>query len=262
MRILLINVPHPSIGSRIPDDHLPPLGLLCVGGPLIDAGHEVRLFDADLEAGREKLHRTWKPGEYGATSTKEIVSNALAFAPDAVLFGHSGSTSAHPIVVEISRAIRAALPETWILYGGVFPTYHWREILAEEPQIDVVVRGEGEETCVNLVRALERGGDLASVAGIALRAGAEVLATEAAEVRGDLDSYHVGWELIDFARYSYWGKKRAVVVQFSRGCPHLCNYCGQRGFWTRWRHRDPKKLAAEIAGLRREHGVEVINFAD
>ena len=33
MRILLINVPHPAIGSRIPDDHLPPLGLLCVGGP-------------------------------------------------------------------------------------------------------------------------------------------------------------------------------------------------------------------------------------
>ncbi|WP_187437461.1 hypothetical protein [Bradyrhizobium rifense] len=32
MRVLLINVPHPSIGSRIPDDHLPPLGLLAIGG--------------------------------------------------------------------------------------------------------------------------------------------------------------------------------------------------------------------------------------
>lgn len=53
----------------------------------------------------------------------------------------------------------------------------------------------------------------------------------------DLDAYRVGWELIDRARYSYWGGLRAVVVQFSRGCPHLCNYCGQRGFWTRWRHR-------------------------
>jgi anaerobic magnesium-protoporphyrin IX monomethyl ester cyclase len=52
------------------------------------------------------------------------------------------------------------------------------------------------------------------------------------------------------------------VVQFSRGCPHLCNYCGQRGFWTRFRHRDPKRFAAEIARLHREHGVEVINFAD
>jgi anaerobic magnesium-protoporphyrin IX monomethyl ester cyclase len=78
----------------------------------------------------------------------------------------------------------------------------------------------------------------------------------------DLDAYRIGWELIDHRRYSYWGDKRAVVVQFSRGCPHPCNYCGQRGFWTRWRHRDPKKFAAEIARLHREHGVEVFNFAD
>jgi len=53
-----------------------------------------------------------------------------------------------------------------------------------------------------------------------------------------------------------------VVVQFSRGCPHLCNYCGQRGFWTRWRHRDPVLFAKELARLHREHGVKVINFAD
>jgi anaerobic magnesium-protoporphyrin IX monomethyl ester cyclase len=51
-------------------------------------------------------------------------------------------------------------------------------------------------------------------------------------------------------------------VQFSRGCPHPCNYCGQRGFWTRWRHRDPVRIAKEIARLHREQGVEVFNFAD
>jgi anaerobic magnesium-protoporphyrin IX monomethyl ester cyclase len=43
-------------------------------------------------------------------------------------------------------------------------------------------------------------------------------------------------------RDSYWDGLRAVVVQFSRGCPHFCNYCGQRGFWTRWRHRDPVRF--------------------
>ena len=48
MRILLINVPHPAIGSRIPDDHLPPLGLLSIGGPLIDDGHDVRLLDGEF----------------------------------------------------------------------------------------------------------------------------------------------------------------------------------------------------------------------
>jgi hypothetical protein len=70
MRILLINVPHPSIGSRIPDDHLPPLGLLAVGGPLIDDGHDVRLIDA----------------EFGPMSTPAIVAQAIGLFPDAVLW--------------------------------------------------------------------------------------------------------------------------------------------------------------------------------
>jgi hypothetical protein len=50
MRILLINIPHPAIGSRIPGEQLPPLGLLCVGGPLINDGHEV-VPAAELRAG-------------------------------------------------------------------------------------------------------------------------------------------------------------------------------------------------------------------
>jgi anaerobic magnesium-protoporphyrin IX monomethyl ester cyclase len=246
VRLLLINPPHPSIGSRIPREQLPPLGLLSVGGPLIDDGHEVTLLDA----------------EFGPMPFDEIVRRATALRPEVILLGHSGSTSGHPIVAELTRLLRAALPRASIVYGGVFPTYHWREILAAEPQIDVIVRGEGEATTPKLVRALETGRPLAAVAGIAYRADGVPVATVPAPVIRDLDACRVGWELIDHSRYSYWGGKRAVVVQFSRGCPHLCNYCGQRGFWTRWRHRDPQKFAAEIARLHRQHGVEVINFAD
>ncbi len=48
MRILLVNPPHTAIGSRIPDDQLPPLGLLSIGGSLVDAGYQVRLVDGDI----------------------------------------------------------------------------------------------------------------------------------------------------------------------------------------------------------------------
>ena len=246
MHILLINPPHPSIGSRIPREHLPPLGLLSVGGPLIDAGHKVRLLDA----------------EFGPMPTKKIVEQAVAFAPQAILVGHSGSTSGHPIVAEITRALRAALFGTRIVYGGVFPTYHWREILAEESQINVIVRGESEETAPRVIQALETNAPLDGIPGIAYRKRGIPYATPPAPLIRDLDAFRVGWELIDPSRYSYWGDHRAVVVQFSRGCPHVCNYCGQRGFWKRWRHRDSQKFAAELAWLHRTHGVKVINFAD
>src|ERR1700739_5003032 len=133
MRVLLINVPHPSIGSRIPDDHLPPLGLLSIGGPLIDDGHEVRLIDA----------------EFGPMPTEDIVTEARGFAPDAVLFGHSGSTSGHPVIAEVAHAIVCAMPQALIIYGGVFPTYHWREILAEEPYVTAICAARARRRLAN-----------------------------------------------------------------------------------------------------------------
>src|SRR5262249_35333612 len=107
MRILLINPPHPSIGSRIPREHLPPLGLLALGGPLLDAGHEVKLLDA----------------EFGPMEVEEIVRETSGYEPDAVLLGHSGSTSGHPSAMRIVHGVRAVLPSAWIIYGGVFPSY-------------------------------------------------------------------------------------------------------------------------------------------
>lgn len=246
MRILLVNIPHPAIGSRIPKEQLPPLGLLSIGGPLIDDGHQVELLDA----------------EFGPMPLPTLIREIVRRAPDAVLFGHSGSSSAQPIISRVAAAVSSALPGVRIVYGGVHPTYFWREILAAEPYVDAIVRGEGEETARQLMRAFAGSEPVDAIAGIAFRRNGVPVGTPAAAVITDLDAYRIGWELIDHRRYSYWGGKRAVVIQFSRGCPHLCNYCGQRGFWTRWRHRDPAKLAQEIGRLHRDHGVEVFNFAD
>jgi anaerobic magnesium-protoporphyrin IX monomethyl ester cyclase len=178
------------------------------------------------------------------------------------MLGHSGSTSAHDTVVKISAMLKAVMPDIPIVYGGVFPTYHWEDVLNKHRSIDYIVRGEGERTTVQLANALCAGTSLENVHGIAFRKAGAAYATPAASMIDDLDAYRVGWELIDHRRYSYWGNMRAVVVQFSRGCPYLCSYCGQRGFWTQWRHRDPVKFAKELARLYREHGVELINFAD
>lgn len=245
-KILLLNPPHTAIGSRVPDDHLSPLGLLAIGGPLIDAGFRVELLDAD--------HDDLPP--------EAIVRRVVAANPAILMVGHAGSSSAHPTIAELAARIKAALPGTVIVYGGVFPTYHWRDVLTECPAIDFIVRGEGEQTAVLLARAIAGHGVWATVPGIAYREDSQPRATRQAKPIAHLDDYRVGWELIDFDRYRYWGGRKAVVVQFSRGCPYLCNYCGQRGFWRTWRHRDPVKFARELAWLHRTHGVEVINFAD
>ena len=90
MKILIINPPHLSIGSRMPKEHLPPLGLLSIGGPLIDAGHQVKLLDA----------------EFGPMKFSAIVTEVMKYNPDVLLLGHSGSTSAQPIINDITKLIK------------------------------------------------------------------------------------------------------------------------------------------------------------
>lgn len=247
MKILLINPPYQTITSNLGAGHQIPLGLLMAGGALLDAGHEVQLLDAECR-------RLTPPA---------IVREARQFVPDIVLTGHAGSTPAHPVCVEMLRALKAACPSLVTVYGGVYPTYHARTILAEEPSVDVIVRGEGEATTVALVAALASGEPLEHVPGLAYRAGNTVCQTPERAPISDLDSCRVGWELIpDWERYQCFGLGRAAIVQFSRGCPHRCTYCGQHGFWVKWRHRDPIRLADEIEWLYRTHDIRFFTLAD
>ena len=252
MRVLLVNPPYQTLTSNWGVGHQVPLGLLMVGGPLRDAGHEVRLLDA----------------ERGRLSTAAILRAVGRFAPDLVMTGHAGSTPAHPVCMAMLRAIKASSPRTLTVYGGVYPTYHAAEIVAGESAVDVVVRGEGEATAAALVDALRAapGHDracLAGIMGLAYREGERVVLTPERPPAPDLDAFRVGWELIEnWDRYRCFGLGRAAIVQLSRGCPHRCTYCGQHGFWVRWRHRDPARLAGEIAALHRIHGVRFITLAD
>lgn len=207
MRILIINPPHQSIGSRMPGEMLPPLGLLSIAGPLIDDGHNVALLDADPE--------NWP--------LERLVRETVAHSPEVLLIGHNGSTSAHPTVVTLLTKFRARMRDVIIIYGGVFPTYHWRDVLEECPEVDIIVRGEGEETTRQLVSALAQQQPLAGIKGLAFRdAAGQPFATPQAGMIQDLDAYRVAWELIDHSRYSYYGGLKGVTIQFSRGWARIC----------------------------------------
>jgi anaerobic magnesium-protoporphyrin IX monomethyl ester cyclase len=250
MKVLLVNPPYQTWTSNWGVGHQIPLGLLAVGGPLLDAGHEVRLLDAECDR----------------LTVAAVVRAARRFRPAVVMTGHAGSTPAHPVCCGLLRAVKDACPEAVTVYGGVYPTYHAPQILAEEPAIDFIVRGEGEATALELVAALERGdgtGLLRHLPGLAHRAAGSVVLTPDRTPLHDLDSWRVGWELIeDWSKYQCFGLGRAAIVQFSRGCPHRCTYCGQHGFWVRWRHRDPARLAGEIEWLYRTHDIRFITLAD
>ena len=109
MRILLINPPYSAVTSRHGTGEQIPLGLLAIGGSLLDAGYEVHLLDAEVQH----------------LSIQQVADKVIAHRPDLIMTGHAGSTPAHPTIVRLARHLKRLLPQVPIVYGGVYPHLPW-----------------------------------------------------------------------------------------------------------------------------------------
>jgi len=134
--------------------------------------------------------------------------------------------------------------------------------MAECEEIDAIVRGEGEQTIVGLIRTWEQTEDLSYVDGVTWRNGDEIIVNRSRTPIRDLDEYRPGWELVDWPRYSMFGFRNAAGLQFSRGCTLTCTYCGQWMFWKKWRHRSPENVVEQLKILANQYGVKIVWFAD
>ncbi|HAV77747.1 MAG TPA: magnesium-protoporphyrin IX monomethyl ester cyclase, partial [Anaerolineae bacterium] len=245
-KVLLINPARHFIANHNGLGYLVPLGLVSIGGPLIDDGFTVKLIDHDA---------------YG-WSFKKLVEEVGKFDPDYVLLGHSGSTATHKTAIKTIHEIKRTYPNITVIYGGVYPSYADKSIMRECGEIDFIVRGEGEQTIVGLVRTLENGGELEYVDGVTWRHGDEIIANRSRNPIVNLDQYRPGWELVDWSLYQLFGFKRAAGLQFSRGCTLTCSYCGQWMFWKKWRHRSPENIVEHLKVLKEIYNVDYVWFAD
>jgi anaerobic magnesium-protoporphyrin IX monomethyl ester cyclase len=247
LNIVLLTPRRQFIANRFGLGYQIPLGLVLIGGPLLDAGHQVRLIDNDVSG--------W--------DNDRLARELVKTPPDCLMIGHTGSTAAHPVAMDTARYLKQHLPDTTFVYGGVYPSYAARTILHDNPAIDIVVRGEGEETVIDLAGALA--GDqsaLARVKGITWRDGDRIRTNPNRRPITNLDRFRPGWELVNWDAYQLFGFGRAAGLQFSRGCTLHCTYCGQWGFWRRWRHHSPVNFADELETLARHYGVRIVWLAD
>ena len=245
-RVVLINPARHFIANEHGLGYLIPLGLVCIGGPLVDAGFTVKLIDHDL---------------YG-WSYPRLIQEVSDFKADYILLGHSGSTAAHKTAIKTIRAIHEKLPHIRVVYGGVYPSYADRVVMAECEEIDAIVRGEGEDAIVGLLRTWEQTSDLRYVDGVTWRNGEEIVVNRSRTPIKNLHEYRPGWELVDWPRYSMFGFKQAAGLQFSRGCTLTCVYCGQWMFWKKWRHRSPENVVEQLKILANQYSVKIVWFAD
>ena len=166
------------------------------------------------------------------------------------------------------RAVKAACPDVVTVYGGVYPTYHAGESWREEPAVDVIVRGEGEATAVELVEALAARRGRARSAASASPASPTAPAGRSSSPRTGRRSrtwiaYRVGWELIErlgplpLLRPGPRGD-RAVLARLPAPL-HLLRPARLLGQLAPPR---PGRLADEIEWLHRTHDVRFFTLAD
>ncbi|MBI9085160.1 MAG: cobalamin-dependent protein [Desulfobacterales bacterium] len=212
-----------------------PMGLYSVAAVLIEAGHEVSVFN-------------WydSPPDPDALKTHLVKTR-----PD--LIGFSILCANRWGGIDIARRVNEWVPGIRIVFGGVGATFLWTHLLTHFPEIDFVVVGEGETSFPALVQALENGHPSAieEIAGIAFsKSGPPVFTGPAAPVP-DLD------RLPDPAQYFTFQH-----LSLTRGCPSDCNFCGSPRLWgRRVRFHSADFFVGQIARLY-EKGVRFFYFSD
>lgn len=246
----------------------------------------VMMIQPNYHAGGAEIAGNWPPGWVayigGALKTAGITNLRFVDAmtdnipddrlleiirqnqPDVVL-----ATAITPMIFQAQKTLelaREAAPRAATVLGGIHPTFMYAQVLGEAPWIDYIVRGEGEEIVVELLRAIEAGTDRArrrEIQGIAFLEDGKVVATPARPVIKDLDDLTPDWSLLDWDKYIYIPLGvRVAVPNFARGCPFTCRFCSQWKFWRKYRTRDPKKFVDEIEILVRDHKVGFFILAD
>ncbi len=221
------------------------LGLGYLASSLRAVGHEVRIetFEAD-PLPLLHLARQWKP---------DIVGFSLIFQFMA------------PEFADTIRALRSGGITAHFTMGGHYASFAPETLLQLIPELDSVVRFEGERTLVELSMAIVTGQPWQSISGIAWRKGETVHVTPARSDAIDLDS--LPWPERTNTGFHRSSTLPTASVLGSRGCPYKCSFCSIITFYegngTRGRRRrNPILVVDEIEHLVHQRGVRLILFQD
>jgi len=167
--------------------------------------------------------------------------------------------------VPLTKAIKARYPEIPTVWGGNFGSLYPEPVL-RAPYVDWLVRGQGEQTFVELLDVLGGRRDPAEVAGLCFRKadGSHHLGAERRWVGPDElppPPYHK-IDVADYLRPTFLGR-RSGVYQASIGCPYACNFCGVISvFGRREQVQKPARTAEHLGFLAREYGMDSVHFYD
>ncbi len=225
------------------------LGVMYLSRAMKNAGHETKaLFLPD----------------------KDWISKLRSYAPAVVAMSYT--TGMHQYHMDLTRQVKAVLPDCFVVHGGPHPTFV-PDFIKEGP-VDAFCRGEGEKAIVELLRRLEAGEDVSTCPNmvfkkadgeLAINSQAPLITTEELEALGFPDR-----DVVYEAAPLYAETHRKVFVSM-RGCPMDCTFCFHHA-WRRkvygankveyTRKRSVSHMIDEVNEVRKKYPLRMVHFVD
>jgi len=248
---------------------VPPLGLAYLAGYLEAHGHtDVIILDARL-ADDTQPSPDGKYMLYGMDDD-QVTRAIKALQPSIVgisCMWTAYAADAHRMA-KLAKDVNKDMP---VVFGGAHAS-QFTELVLKDPHVDIVVRGEGENTFCALVEAFKKGRpELKNIPGISWRDNGRITANPTQEYVRDLDSIPFpARHLLNMDRYlketlhnPFSMRRPSSTLISSRGCPQDCVYCTIHSVWGRgWRARSAVNVVDEVEHLMSKYGIREFYFMD
>ncbi|MGB9960079.1 MAG: B12-binding domain-containing radical SAM protein [Candidatus Bathyarchaeales archaeon] len=254
MKVLFVEPPKDVwfvMGEYLP----PPYGIIQLAAYLETKVKDVEIKVLDCNA--QKID--WKALE------KEIE----AFNPDIVASSALATCNTY-VAARTLENVKKVNPNILTVTGGQHFTVTADESLKKFPEIDVIVRGEGEETLVELVKNAEKPSAFPHIKGISFRRKGKIFHNPPRMLIENLEAlpfpgYHLVKDLTRRYHFAAMAGRKTpyALIEGSRGCAHSCAFCTQWRHWQgRWRVKPPTRVAEEMAFCYNNYGSRFIWLTD
>jgi anaerobic magnesium-protoporphyrin IX monomethyl ester cyclase len=244
LKVALISPPPASQWAFV-DYQYPIIGLAYLAAVLEKDGHQVMVIDCPPQ------HLTYK----------NIDQEIGRFQPDIV--GITSVTATFKSALKVAQNTKQTCPQATVVLGGPHVTIGDDQFLLQHPEVDVVVKGEGEQTIVELSRYLSGQRVLNDISGIAFRNNGQVVRTANRPCIQNLDDLpYPAYHYFPLIKYRIF-KKIGVPMLTSRGCGSGCSFCLVPHIaGNNFRARTPASVVNELEYIKSRYQVDFVTFND
>ncbi len=255
MKSSLLFVEPPRNFWFVMGEYLPPPSSLLILAAYVE--QELPEMDIDIvDCQADRLD--WKGLEKYIASTNPSIVLTSGFTTNAYTCART---------CEIAKTVSE---DILTIVGGIHFSFTPEESLRNYPEIDYIVRGEGEQTVVELIKTLQKKGKISDVQGISYRKNTTVVHNPTRPLIENLDTlpypaYHLVEKNLKKYHFTMMAGRntRYMILEGARGCEHQCSFCTQWKHWgSRWRTKSAKRIADEIEFLHNTYGGVFLWLAD